>query len=34
MTVIYLSLQNGGNDEQEPESAREYTPAGLALKTK
>lgn len=26
--------ENGGNDEQEPEPAREYTPAGLALKTK
>nr|GEV28981.1 protein chromatin remodeling 4-like isoform X1 [Tanacetum cinerariifolium] len=26
--------ENGGNDEQEPEPEREYTPAGLALKTK
>ncbi|GJX05547.1 zinc finger, CCHC-type containing protein [Tanacetum coccineum] len=26
--------KNGGNDEQELEPAREYTPAGLALKTK
>ncbi|KAM0038354.1 putative chromatin regulator PHD family [Helianthus debilis subsp. tardiflorus] len=28
------SLENGGGEEPEPEPMREYTPAGLALKTK
>lgn len=30
----YLILQDGGEDEKEPELKKEYTPAGRALKDK
>lgn len=32
--IIFTSLQNGSDEEGEPEPVREYTPAGKALKIK